>query len=100
MDSCSSCGLIFCILLGLVIILLLVSMDSLEPLQYGITYNKLSKKIGEEVYESGRYLIGPFQGFIVYPANLITVEFSSNRLANVSKSSINNQFLIPNHLKF
>ena len=58
-------------------------MDSLEPLQYGITYNKFSKQIGSEVYESGRYLIGPFQKFIVYPANLITVEFSNNPNANV-----------------
>jgi hypothetical protein len=59
-------------------------MDSLEPLQYGLVYNKVSKKIGKEVYESGRYLIGPFNNFIIYPANLITIEFSNNRGALVS----------------
>ena len=77
----------YSIIIGLLvlvsIIIFLVSMDSLEPLQYGITYNKLSKRIGTNVYESGRYLIGPFQSFIVYPARLITVEFSTHRKATV-----------------
>jgi regulator of protease activity HflC (stomatin/prohibitin superfamily) len=56
-------------------------MDSLEPLQYGITVNKITKTIGTEVYESGRYLIGPFKSFLVYPANLVTIEFSDARTA-------------------
>ena len=81
MENCATISLIFCIVLCLLVILLLLSMDSLEPLQYGITYNKFSKKIGTEVFESGRYLIGPFQNFVVYPANLITIEFSDNRNA-------------------
>lgn len=84
MDSCASCSLIFCIILCLAVLLTLLSMDSLEPLQYGLVYNKFSKKIGKEVYESGRYLIGPFNNFIIYPANLITIEFSNNRGALVS----------------
>ena len=83
MDSCALICLIICIVLGLVMILLLLSMDSLEPLEYGITYNKFSKKIGTEVFESGRYLIGPFQKFIVYPSNIVTIEFSNNRNAMV-----------------
>lgn len=85
MDNCSGIGLVFCIVSGLGVILLLISMDSLEPLTVGITYNKFNKKIGEETYESGRYLIGPFMNFIVYPSNLITVEFSSHKNANVSR---------------
>lgn len=62
-------------------LILLISMSSLEPLEYGITYNKFTKKIGKDIYESGRYMIGPFQAFIVYPANLVTIEFSNNRNA-------------------
>ena len=83
MEPCALISLISCIVLCLLVIFLLVSMDSLEPLQYGLTYSKFSKKVGTEVYESGRYLIGPFNSFIVYPANLITVEFSTHRNANV-----------------
>jgi len=63
-------------------IMLLISMDSLEPLQYGITYNKITKFIGNDVYDSGRYLIGPAQAFIMYPANLVNIEFSDSRTAH------------------
>lgn len=73
--------LIACIVISLTMILILVSLDSLEPLQYGITLNKITKTIGTEVYESGRYLIGPFNSFLVYPANLVTIEFSDARTA-------------------
>jgi regulator of protease activity HflC (stomatin/prohibitin superfamily) len=56
-------------------------MDSLEPLQVAITYNKITKQTGTEIYHSGRYLIGPFMSFLVYPSNQITIEFSEDRQA-------------------
>lgn len=59
-------------------------MDSLEPLQIGIAYNKITKTIDNTVYDSGRYFIGPLKGFIVYPDNLVTIEFSDSRGAIVS----------------
>lgn len=84
MDKCIFWTFIFCVGICVLLLALLISLDSLEPLEYGITYNKFSKRIGTEVYESGRYLIGPFQSFIVYPSNLITIEFSNMRKAIVS----------------
>lgn len=81
MDTFALIFLISCIVISLVMILLLISMDTLEPLQYGITYNKITKTIGKDVYVGGRYLIGPMKGFIVYPANLVTIEFSDSRRA-------------------
>jgi regulator of protease activity HflC (stomatin/prohibitin superfamily) len=69
------------VLIIVIILLLLVSLDSLEPLEVGITYNKITKNIGTETYESGRYLIGPFKSFLVYPANLVTIEFSDSKSA-------------------
>ncbi len=81
MDTFALIFLIACIVISLVMILLLISMDTLEPLQYGITYNKITKTIGKDVYVGGRYLIGPMKGFIVYPANLVTIEFSDSRRA-------------------
>jgi hypothetical protein len=83
MDAWALFCLLFCVLIGLVMIGLLISMDSLEPLEFGITYNKITKTVGSDVYESGRYLIGPWLSFIVYPSNLVTVEFSNSRKAIV-----------------
>ena len=56
-------------------------MDCVEPLEYGLPYNKLTKKIGSTVYDSGRYILNPFKSFLIYPANLVTIEFSSSKLA-------------------
>ena len=83
MDTCPLIFLILCIILSLAVVCLLMSMDSLEPLEYGITYNKITKTVGTDVFESGRYIIGPWMNFIVYPANLVTVEFSDSRRAMV-----------------
>ena len=83
MDACACFSLILFILLSLTTIGLLISMDSLEPLQYGITLNKITKTVGDQVYDSGRYIIGPTKSFIVYPANLVTIEFSNSYRAMV-----------------
>lgn len=72
-----------CAIISLVLLILLLSMDTIDPLQYGITINKITKNIGKDVYENGRYVIGPFNNFIRFPANLVTVEFSDNRKATV-----------------
>jgi regulator of protease activity HflC (stomatin/prohibitin superfamily) len=81
MDTKSYICIGTCVTISLVVILLLVSMDSIEPLQYGITYNRVTKAIGTEVYENGRYLIGPLNSFFEYPANLVTIEFSDQHTA-------------------
>jgi len=73
-----------CCVGSIVILILLLSMDTIDPLQYGITINKITKSVGSDVYENGRYIIGPFKNFIRYPANLVTIEFSDNRRANVN----------------
>ena len=81
MDIYALIILISFIVISLIMIILLISMDTLEPLQNGITYNKITKVIGKDIYESGRYFIGPFKNFIIYPASLVTVEFSNSKLA-------------------
>jgi hypothetical protein len=58
-------------------------MATLEPLEVGITYNKITKTIGTDVYPGGRYFIAPWKSFLVYPSNLISIEFSDSRKANV-----------------
>ncbi len=74
-----------CILIFITLLLLILSMDSIKPLHYGITYNKISKYVSEEVFDNGRYLIGPLTSFIIYPAYLKNMEFSNGREADVSR---------------
>jgi regulator of protease activity HflC (stomatin/prohibitin superfamily) len=79
MEPCAIIILVSCIVITLTAIILLLSMDSLEPLQVGITYNKITKQTGTDIYTGGRYIIGPFNSFLVYPANLVTIEFSDQK---------------------
>lgn len=72
-------GIFFFIIL--VLLYLLISMDVVEPLEYGLPYNKFTKNIGKESYESGRYILNPFKSFLKYPKNLVTIEFSENKKA-------------------
>ena len=72
-----------CIFISLIVLILILSMDTIDPLFYGITINKITKYVGNDVYENGRYIIGPFKNFIRYPANLVSVEFSDNRGSTV-----------------
>ena len=72
-------GIIFFVIF--IIIYLLISMDVVEPLEYGLPYNKFMKTIGNEAYESGRYILNPFKSFLKYPKNLVTIEFSENKKA-------------------
>lgn len=85
METCSLILIIICIIISLTILILLLSLGTVDPLQYGITMNIISKEIGKETYTNGRYLIGPFNSFIHYPANLVTVEFSDSKTADVRK---------------
>ena len=70
--------IIFIILLFLY---LLISMDVVEPLEYGLPYNKFTKNIGKSAYDSGRYILNQFKSFLKYPKNLVTIEFSESKNA-------------------
>jgi regulator of protease activity HflC (stomatin/prohibitin superfamily) len=59
-------------------------MDVVEPLEYGLPYNKFTKNIGKEAYDNGRYILNPFKSFLKYPKNLVTIEFSQNKKAESS----------------
>ena len=75
-------GILFLIIF--IIIYLLISMDVVEPLEFGLPYNKFTKNIGKEAYENGRYILNPFKSFLKYPKNLVTIEFSDNKNAESS----------------
>mmetsp|Transcript_2155 Transcript_2155/g.5420 ORF Transcript_2155/g.5420 Transcript_2155/m.5420 type:complete len:303 (+) Transcript_2155:2181-3089(+) len=80
MDSCASTSIV----LGLcaLAVVVLMSFDSLEPTEWGLKYNAITKKLSsDDVYEGGLYLLSPISSFIVFPATLQTIEFSDNRWA-------------------
>jgi len=65
------CGIFF------LIILLIICWDTVEPTEWGIKYNSVSKDINREtIYEGGRYLVSPFTSFVTFPRILKPIEFS------------------------
>ena len=79
MDKQNLYCLLITIFLFLIFFYLLISMSCIEPLEYGLPYNRFTKTIGKTVYSSGRYILNPFKTFLIYPSNLITIEFSSSK---------------------
>ena len=68
------CGVVLS-LIGL--ILLLVSIGTIEPIEYGISYNSISKKTDEDkVYPGGWYMIGPFTSFLTFPSTLVNIDWT------------------------
>lgn len=62
-------------LLGL--ILFLVSIATIEPIEYGIKYNSISKKVDDtEVMSGGWYMVGPTTSFLTFPATLVNIDWT------------------------
>ena len=71
------------IALGIVIILLLASITSIEPTEWGLYYNGFSKNIDlTQVYGSGLHFLLLWNSFITFPATFNTIEFSQYPGAN------------------
>lgn len=71
---CIGCGI--CALLVTLVVLLL-SIGTVEPIEFGIVYNSITKSVKtDEVKSGGWYLIGPFNQFFTFPATLVNVDFT------------------------
>jgi regulator of protease activity HflC (stomatin/prohibitin superfamily) len=67
----------------IVVIAFAFMWDSVEPTEYGMTYNVITKTAGvDHIYEGGLYFLGPFQKFIKFPATVTHIEFSDRPHAN------------------
>lgn len=63
----------------LIIVLLTLSFGAIEPTEYGILYNSISKSIDTDtVYDGGLQWVGLFNKVITYPKLQVSVEFSNN----------------------
>jgi len=72
-------GIIACSICAAIVILigLLVSIGTVEPIEYGIVYNAFTKSVDpDKVYPGGWYLIGPINSFITFPATLVNMDFA------------------------
>lgn len=78
--SVLGCGLscLVCILF-VILIVVLVGVGTVEPIQYGIIYNKLSKEVNkaEKVKPGGWYWIGWTNNFIYFPATQVNMDFTN-----------------------
>jgi len=53
------------------------STSTVEPIAYGIKYNKFSKNVeSNETYDGGWYFIGPLNSFIQFPKTQVNIDFS------------------------
>ena len=72
MIACGICWLL------VALIVLLLSIGTVEPIEYGIVYNSITKTVNtEHVYKGGWYFIGPIQSFFVFPSTLVNIDFTS-----------------------
>ena len=62
--------------------LVAVSFGTVEPTEYGILYNTISKQIDKEnIYEGGLQYVGLFNSLITFPSIHKTIEFSDDKAA-------------------
>jgi hypothetical protein len=71
------------ILIGVGVVALIIVIafafmwDTVEPTEFGMTYNSITKTAGtDHIYTGGLYFVGPFQHFIKFPATVTHIEFS------------------------
>ncbi len=70
-------GITTLVAIGLVIAGMVWSAGTVEPIEYGLKYNTISKSVDNSyVYTGGWYLIGPMSSFISFPATNVNIDFS------------------------
>lgn len=73
-----TCVLICVGITALVCTIIFATMwHSVEPTEYGMSYNSITKTINmEHVYDGGLYFLGFFKHFIKFPRTIVNIEFS------------------------
>lgn len=59
------------------LVLVLISLATVDPTEYGLRYNRFTKTVNEHhVYRGGRHFIGPLSSMLTFPATVQNLEFS------------------------
>jgi len=69
-DNCKRlCGFGCCICIFITILItMMVCVDTIEPIEYGIKYNKVARTIDDTtIYDNGWYFTGPTNNFVTFP---------------------------------
>jgi hypothetical protein len=70
------CCTVFAVILGVAVIAFCAG--TVEPIQYGLQYNSLSKNIDStKVYEGGWYMLWPTNSFIQFPKTQVNLDFAN-----------------------
>ena len=87
-DNKTKCVCAFCVSIMLAFVAMLsFSFGVIEPTEYGILYNIITKQIDTDtnnIYENGLSFIGPHKSFIKFPRTHKVVEFSDYKEASSS----------------
>jgi len=79
-DNLKKYGTFICASFFFGVLVLACSWDTVEPTEWGLKYNSLSKSItNDTIYDGGRYLVWPLHSFITFPRTIKTVEFSNRK---------------------
>ena len=83
--ACKISGGVACVMCILVFVMIIVigGAGTIEPVEYGIIYNKFSKSIDkfEGVKTGGWYYIGWTNNFITFPVTQVNMDFTTYRNA-------------------
>merc|ERR1719353_1884868 len=67
---------------AVLVLALIISIGALDPVEYGLKYNKITKNVdGNHVYHGGLHVIGFWNQFVKFPSTVCNVEFSNDRRA-------------------
>jgi len=64
--ACCCCAICCC----LTIVLIFMSFKTISSNTYSIKYNYITQSLGDDVYTSGLYFVGPGYEFITYPSSV------------------------------
>jgi len=66
----------------LVTTLIMMAVSTIEPTEHAVLYNSVTKTLYPDTYTGGMYYAGVTSGFVKFPANHQTIEFSNERNAD------------------
>jgi len=74
-------GIMWCGCAGVMVLLIILLMcwDPVEPTDYALIYNSISKNVDSQVYEGGRYFLFFTNSFVSFPKTLVSIEFSDSQ---------------------
>lgn len=68
--------MILCIFITIIIIIS-ACVDTIEPIEYGVKYNNIDKKIDDStIYDNGWYFLSPTSSFITFPKTQVNLDFN------------------------